>query len=108
MQNRFVYEGSPCISELPKIYMPNGKQGWSKHISQNVLLSYGFREGKSADDALLQVTSLLEQARRQEKHAVLISLDISGAFDSLQYSSIRDRFASLPLFSTLAKHFWIH
>ncbi|GBO35958.1 hypothetical protein AVEN_205329-1 [Araneus ventricosus] len=66
-------------------------------------LQYGFREGKSADDALLHVTSLLEQARRQEKHAVLISLDISGAFDSLQYSSIRDRFASPSLFSNISE-----
>ncbi|GBN25697.1 Retrovirus-related Pol polyprotein from type-1 retrotransposable element R1, partial [Araneus ventricosus] len=41
--------------------------------------------------------------RRQEKHAVLISLDISGAFDSLQYSSIRDRFASLSLFSNISE-----
>ncbi|GBL82104.1 hypothetical protein AVEN_150400-1 [Araneus ventricosus] len=64
-------------------------------------LQYGFREGKSADDALLHVTSLLEQARRQEKHAELMSLDISGAFGSLQYSSIRDRFASLSLFSNI-------
>ncbi|GBN07670.1 hypothetical protein AVEN_168865-1 [Araneus ventricosus] len=56
-----------------------------------------------ADDALLHVTSLLEQARRQEKHAVLISLDISGAFDSLQYPSIRDRFSSLPLFSNISE-----
>ncbi|GBO22191.1 hypothetical protein AVEN_211760-1 [Araneus ventricosus] len=48
-------------------------------------LQYGFREGKSADDALLHVISLLKQARRQEKPAVLISLDISCAFDSLQY-----------------------
>ncbi|GBM16489.1 Retrovirus-related Pol polyprotein from type-1 retrotransposable element R1 [Araneus ventricosus] len=66
-------------------------------------LQYGFREGTSADDALLHVTSLLEQARRQEKHAVLISLDISGASDSLQYSSIRDRFASLSLFSNISE-----
>ncbi|GBM95487.1 hypothetical protein AVEN_95944-1 [Araneus ventricosus] len=66
-------------------------------------LQYGFREGKSADEALLHVTSLLEQALRQEKHAVLISLDISGAFDNLQYSSIRDRFASLSLFSNISK-----
>ncbi|GBM16328.1 Retrovirus-related Pol polyprotein from type-1 retrotransposable element R1 [Araneus ventricosus] len=66
-------------------------------------LKYGFRDGKSADDALLHITSLLEQARRQEKHAVLISLDISGAFDNLQYSSIRDRFASLSLFSSISE-----
>ncbi|GBN81000.1 hypothetical protein AVEN_175084-1, partial [Araneus ventricosus] len=64
---------------------------------------YGFREGKSAEDALLHVTSLLEQARMQEKHAVLISLDISGAFAILQYSSIRDRFASLYLFSNISE-----
>ncbi|GBM67276.1 hypothetical protein AVEN_201209-1 [Araneus ventricosus] len=72
-------------------------------------LQYVFRESLSAEDALLHVTSLLEQARRQEKHAVLISLDISGAFDILQYSSIRDRFASLSLsFPTLAKRFLTH
>ncbi|GBL89959.1 hypothetical protein AVEN_178373-1 [Araneus ventricosus] len=71
-------------------------------------LQYGFREERSADDALLHVTSLPEQARRQAKHAMLIPLDISGAFDSLQYSSIRDRFAS-PLSSpTLAKRFLTH
>ncbi|GBM25933.1 hypothetical protein AVEN_94374-1 [Araneus ventricosus] len=72
-------------------------------------LKYGFREGKSDDDALLHVTSLLEQARRQGKHAVLISLDISVTFDSLQYSSIRDRFASLSLSApTLVKRFLAH
>ncbi|GBM49691.1 hypothetical protein AVEN_274351-1 [Araneus ventricosus] len=68
-------------------------------------LQYGFREGMSAYDVLLHVTSLLEQTRRQEKHARLISLDISGVFDSLQYSSIRDRFASLSLFSNISETF---
>ncbi|GBN44723.1 hypothetical protein AVEN_113113-1 [Araneus ventricosus] len=76
--------------------IPNGKN--LQHP-----LQYGFREGKLADDALLHATSLLEQARRQEKHAVLISLDISGAFGSLQYSSIRDIFASLSLFSNISE-----
>ncbi|GBM09931.1 hypothetical protein AVEN_86815-1 [Araneus ventricosus] len=69
---------------------------------QHALL-YGFREGKSVDNALLHATSLLEQARRQKKHAVLIYLDISNAFDSLQYSSIRDRFASFYLFSNITE-----
>ncbi|GBN73370.1 Retrovirus-related Pol polyprotein from type-1 retrotransposable element R1 [Araneus ventricosus] len=41
-------------------------------------LQYGFREGQSAGDALLHVTSLLEQARR-------------------------DRFASLSLFSNISE-----
>ncbi|GBN87186.1 hypothetical protein AVEN_132953-1 [Araneus ventricosus] len=35
----------------------------------------------------------------QEKQGVLISLDTSGLFNSLQYSSIRNRFASLSLSS---------
>ncbi|GBN08414.1 hypothetical protein AVEN_84240-1 [Araneus ventricosus] len=81
-------------------------QRFSFQLKTNKLqhpLQYRFREGKSADDALLHVTSLLEQARRQETLAVLISLDISGAFDSLQYSSIRDRFASLSLFSNISE-----
>ncbi|GBM99548.1 hypothetical protein AVEN_48232-1 [Araneus ventricosus] len=34
---------------------------------------------------------------------LLMSLDISGAFDSLQYPSIRDRFASLSLFSNISE-----
>ncbi|GBM66959.1 hypothetical protein AVEN_57858-1 [Araneus ventricosus] len=58
---------------------------------------------KLANDALLHVTSPLEQARRQGKHAVLISLDIAGAFDSLQYPSIRDRFSPLSLFSNISE-----
>ncbi|GBN16216.1 hypothetical protein AVEN_212574-1 [Araneus ventricosus] len=66
-------------------------------------LQYGFREEKSTDDALLHVTSLLEQARRQEKHAVLISVDISDAFDSLQYSSIGDKLPSLSLFPNISE-----
>ncbi|GBL86920.1 hypothetical protein AVEN_218665-1 [Araneus ventricosus] len=48
-------------------------------------LQYGFREGKSADEAFLHGTSLLEKAR------------------SLQYSSTRDRFASLSLFSNISE-----
>ncbi|GBL94908.1 hypothetical protein AVEN_173301-1 [Araneus ventricosus] len=96
-----VFNSYPCPSDCLREYTdekPPVKQKKLQHP-----LQYGFREGKSADDALLHVTSLLEQARGQEKHAVLISLDISGAFDSLQYSSIRDRFASLSLFSNISE-----
>ncbi|GBM19140.1 hypothetical protein AVEN_135620-1 [Araneus ventricosus] len=82
--------------------IPNGKAPGYDGID-NISVKYAFREGKSADDALLHVTSLLKQARRQENYAVLISLDISCPFDSLLYSSIRDRFASLSLFSNISE-----
>ncbi|GBN77825.1 hypothetical protein AVEN_123090-1 [Araneus ventricosus] len=100
------YRPTSLLTTLGKLLEKLLLQRFNFQLKTNKLQhppQYGFREGKSADDALLHVTSLLEQARRQEKHAVLISLDISGAFDSLQYSSIRDRFAYLSLFSNISE-----
>ncbi|GBO21033.1 Retrovirus-related Pol polyprotein from type-1 retrotransposable element R1 [Araneus ventricosus] len=105
-QNIKSYRPISLLPTLGKLLEKLFLQRFNFQLKTNKLqhpLQYGFREGKSADDALLYVTSLLEQARRQRKHAVLISLDISGAFDSLQYSSIRDRFSSLSLFSNISE-----
>ncbi|GBN07384.1 Retrovirus-related Pol polyprotein from type-1 retrotransposable element R1 [Araneus ventricosus] len=105
-QNIKTYRLISLLPTLGKLLEKLLLQRFNFQVKTNKLqhpLQYGFREGKSADDALLHVTSLLEQAQRQEKHAVLISLDISGAFDNQQYSSIRDRFASLSLFSNISE-----
>ncbi|GBM73670.1 hypothetical protein AVEN_216149-1, partial [Araneus ventricosus] len=105
-QNIKSYRPISLLPTLGKLLEKLLLQRFNFHLKTKKLqrpLQYGFREGKSADDALLHVTSLLEEARRQEKHAMFISLDISGAFDSLQYSSIRDRFASLSLFSNISE-----
>ncbi|GBM57304.1 Retrovirus-related Pol polyprotein from type-1 retrotransposable element R1 [Araneus ventricosus] len=105
-QNIKSYRPISLLPTLGKLLEKLLLQRFNFQLKTNKLqhpLQYGFREGKSAHDALLHVTSLLEQARRQEKHAVLISLDISGAFDSLQYSSVRDRFTSLSLFSNISE-----
>ncbi|GBM67030.1 hypothetical protein AVEN_47201-1 [Araneus ventricosus] len=110
-QNIESYRPISLLSTLSKLLEKLLLQRFNFQLKTNKLqhpLQYGFREGKSADDALLHVTSLLEQARRQEKHAVLISLDISGAFDV--YNTLPSEIDLLPSLSspTLAKRFLIH
>ncbi|GBO06211.1 Retrovirus-related Pol polyprotein from type-1 retrotransposable element R1, partial [Araneus ventricosus] len=104
-QNIKSYRPISLLPTLGKLLEKRLLQGFNfqKRKKLQHPLQYEFRAEKSSDDALLHVTSLLEQGPRQEKHAVLISLDISGAFGSLQYSSKRDRFASLSLFSNISE-----
>ncbi|GBM12389.1 hypothetical protein AVEN_211572-1 [Araneus ventricosus] len=105
-QNNKSYRPISLLPTLGKLLEKLLLQRFNFRLKKKKLqhaLQYGFREGKSADDVLLHVTSLLEQARRQKKHTVLISLDIAGAFNSLLYSSIRDRFASISLFSNISE-----
>ncbi|XP_046629516.1 uncharacterized protein LOC124309827 [Neodiprion virginianus] len=51
---------------------------------------YGFREGRSTNDALLRVRRFVENATENGGYAVAVSLDIANAFNSLPWPSIRD------------------
>ncbi|GBM80856.1 Putative protein in type-1 retrotransposable element R1DM [Araneus ventricosus] len=51
---------------------------------------FGFREGRSTDDAIHQLTEKIQDAKNKQLHTMVISLDIQGAFDHLQYNSIRN------------------
>ncbi|GBN55658.1 hypothetical protein AVEN_122959-1 [Araneus ventricosus] len=49
---------------------------------------HGFREGKSVDTAINELLSKIKTARRDGKHVLVLSNDIKGAFDNLQYRAI--------------------
>ncbi|GBN39919.1 Putative protein in type-1 retrotransposable element R1DM, partial [Araneus ventricosus] len=51
---------------------------------------FGFREGRSTDDAIHQLAEKIQDAKNKQLHTMVISLDIQGAFDHLQYNSIRN------------------
>ena len=55
------------------------------HITQ-----HGFRKGFSTETALHQLVSRLEKATKSRKVAVLLFLDVEGAFDNLNPHKVKD------------------
>ncbi|GBO42119.1 hypothetical protein AVEN_39741-1 [Araneus ventricosus] len=51
-------------------------------------LQHGFREGKSVDTSINELLSKIHTGRRDGKHIFVLSIDIKGAFDSLQHRAI--------------------
>ncbi|GBO05796.1 Putative protein in type-1 retrotransposable element R1DM [Araneus ventricosus] len=49
---------------------------------------HGFREGKSVDTAINELLSKIQTARRDDKHVLVLSIDIKGTFDNLQHRAI--------------------
>ncbi|GBN53010.1 hypothetical protein AVEN_175100-1 [Araneus ventricosus] len=49
---------------------------------------HGFRAGKSVDTAINELLSKIQTARRYGKHVLVLSIDMKGAFDSLQHRAI--------------------
>ena len=58
--------------------------------SKNMLsdLQYGFTPQRSTVDALMPVTALLRECQHRQRHAIVISLDIAGAFDGARWHHI--------------------
>ncbi|GBM22055.1 Putative protein in type-1 retrotransposable element R1DM [Araneus ventricosus] len=52
---------------------------------------YGFKEGKSIDNALDSLLQNIDQHKKQKHHIAIVSIDIKGAFDSLKYPSIIEK-----------------
>jgi len=50
---------------------------------------YGFRKGRSCEDCITTVVHNLEKMRNSSKIAAEISLDIKGAFDHLEWGSLK-------------------
>ncbi|GBM88158.1 RNA-directed DNA polymerase from mobile element jockey [Araneus ventricosus] len=51
---------------------------------------FGFRDGRSIDDAIHQLVEKMQDAKNKKLHTMVICLDIQGAFDHLQYNSIHN------------------
>ena len=51
---------------------------------------FGFRKNSSCEEALLRITNIANKAIAEKKFCLVISLDISGAFDSTWHPGILD------------------
>ncbi|GBL83238.1 hypothetical protein AVEN_165426-1 [Araneus ventricosus] len=51
---------------------------------------YGFTVNKSYEEAIVDFKDEIQIARSTKQHALVISLDIKGAFDHLEYNSIKN------------------
>ncbi|GBM14882.1 Retrovirus-related Pol polyprotein from type-1 retrotransposable element R1 [Araneus ventricosus] len=60
---------------------------------------YGFRTNRSTEEAILDLLDKINSAKNSNQHALMISLDIKGAFDHLQYTSIKNSLDNLKYHS---------
>ncbi|GBM28679.1 Retrovirus-related Pol polyprotein from type-1 retrotransposable element R1 [Araneus ventricosus] len=63
------------------------------HLRTNNLQAanqYGFTVNKSPEEAIVDFIDEIEMARSTKQHAWVISLDVKGAFDHLEYNSIKN------------------
>lgn len=58
---------------------------------------YGFREARSTTDALLQLKKIIENSLISKKYSSLISFDIEGAFDTINWETISTIIDNSPL-----------
>ena len=56
---------------------------------------FGFRKNSSCEEALLRITNIANKAIAEKKFCLVISLDISGAFDSTWHPGILDSLINL-------------
>ncbi|GBN55560.1 hypothetical protein AVEN_75080-1 [Araneus ventricosus] len=56
---------------------------------------YGFRTNRSTEEAILDLLDKINSAKNSNQHALMISLDIKGAFEHLQYTWIKDSLDNL-------------
>ncbi|GBO07209.1 hypothetical protein AVEN_198474-1 [Araneus ventricosus] len=60
---------------------------------------YGFRTNRSTEEAILDILDKINSLKNSNHHALMISLDIKGAFDDLQYTSIKNSLDNLKYHS---------
>ena len=51
---------------------------------------YGFTKGRSTTDALVDLVSQLRKTKKAKRHSLIVSLDITGAFDNISHRKIID------------------
>ena len=87
--DKFCINNYRPVALLPicsKIFERLVLQQFSCHISNNNILSqkkHGFIKGKSCESALLRLSNLLFNAKRQKQHSLLVAIDYTKAFDTL-------------------------
>ncbi|GBM92584.1 hypothetical protein AVEN_39898-1 [Araneus ventricosus] len=77
-------------------YFWNDSTTTSEKITFNILPSttYSFRTNRSTENAILDLLDTINSAKSSNQQTLMIFLDIKGAFDHLQYTSIKTALTS--------------
>ena len=96
-------QGKPDATN-PKTYRPIGLSSsllklcerllnwWLKStvLKDGIPRQHAFTAGLSTETAISEITNLIEKAKHNKQHAMLLSVDIQGAFDNIPFSVIKE------------------
>lgn len=85
------YRPLTLLPTLGKVYEKIIKYYLNQEIEKLSIFheqQYGFREGRSTETALIELTKTLDQFRKIFKHVILVSFDITGAFNWVKWSRL--------------------
>lgn len=88
------YRPISLISNIAKIIEKILKQRIIKFLDKHKIISnnqYGFREGRSTEDAILKLTSHLYKALDSKTPALCIFVDLSKAFDTVSHLKLLEK-----------------
>ncbi|KAL6486173.1 hypothetical protein MHYP_G00055650 [Metynnis hypsauchen] len=97
-----------CFSQSPKTYCPSSlfssTSPWHQNHFQDLNQS-GFKPAHSTEIALIAVTEKLQSARSAKLSSVLILLDLSAAFDTVNHTILLDILTNLGITGYVWKWF---
>lgn len=88
------YRPISLISSIAKIIEKILKRRITKFLDKHKIISnhqYGFREGRSTEDAILKLTSHLYKALDSKTPALCIFVDLSKAFDTVSHKKLLEK-----------------
>lgn len=94
------YRPISLISNIGKVIEKIIKKRLTKFLNKNKILSekqYGFRDGKSTDDAIYELTSLIYKAMDASKPALSIFVDLSRAFDTVCHHKLLEKLENIGM-----------
>nr|XP_012218038.1 PREDICTED: uncharacterized protein LOC105669575 [Linepithema humile] len=101
-----IYRPICLLDESSKLYERIIVSRLCDHLSATGFLSdnqYGFREGRSTIDAILELKRLVCEGTSANKVVIAVSFDIKNAFNSLPWRVIRSAMASMEFPSYLCR-----
>ena len=85
------YRPITLLSSLDKVFEKIILHYLKEELEEKKILDehqYGFREGRSTESALDEMTKTINCFKKKYNHSILISFDVQGAFDRIEWSSL--------------------